>query len=181
MRINFIKFCHHCEKPIEDPGEYFFIGYWDPGKKNTNTFHFHKECFKEIAGEEYEIQRSSLIRYYQASKNGKINTTYNQRENVGRYYATRGISLQNIKREFRHTISNCYYVDIDMENCQPRLLYQLCLKLKISCERLGEYVMNRDEILMDIDEDRDVGKNVILSLIFNGGKSYKNNTKIITG
>ena len=132
------------------------------------------EDFKEFIGEEYEIQRSSLIRYYQASKNGKINTTYNQRENVGRYYATRGISLQNIKREFRHTISNGYYLDIDMENCQPRLLYQLCLKLKISCERLGEYVMNRDKILMGIDEDRDVGKNVILSLIFNGGKSYKN-------
>jgi hypothetical protein len=45
--------CEFCGKNVEDDKPFFYIGYWDRYRKMTSVLHYHTQCFKEIAGEEY--------------------------------------------------------------------------------------------------------------------------------
>ena len=46
----------------------------------------------------------------------------------GRVYATKSLSLGSIRKEVRHTLVKDIYVDIDIENCHPMILRQVCKK-----------------------------------------------------
>lgn len=93
--------------------------------------------------------------------------------------------LAFLERKARNTLAEDYYFDIDFENCAPSILYQLCQKLGIKAEILGDYVDNRTEILKDFMEcykcDRTTAKQLFTSLMFLGSyKTWekKNNIKI---
>jgi len=45
--------CYHCNKPIEETGEYCFIGHWNGGSQNSKTVRYHSSCFQEIAGSKF--------------------------------------------------------------------------------------------------------------------------------
>ena len=98
---------------------------------------------------------------YGFSKNSK---TY------GRLFA-KSASLQNLPREFRGALAYGLYHDIDIKNAHPTFLNQYCQKKGIKSEYLNEYVNNRDEIILKLNEkfnnEIDV-KNLILTVI-NGG------------
>ena len=116
------------------------------------------------------------------STNGKVKTSYHQANgrNMGRYFADGGISLQSICREVRHTISSEYYNDVDIINCHPVILRFLCYQNKIECEKLNDYIENREkhiaELMADNEIDRDTAKMIFLSLI-NGGNGDYNSLK----
>ena len=61
---------------------------------------------------------------YRMSKNG-----------IGRLYSVGG-SLQGMHRTVRHTIGRDIYTDIDIVNCHPVILVQLCEKWGYPCEYL---------------------------------------------
>jgi len=50
----------------------------------------------------------------------------------GRVYANKSLSLGSIRKEVRHTLAKEKYVDIDIENCHPIILKQLCDKNDIN-------------------------------------------------
>lgn len=97
--------------------------------------------------EKKKLYHTKLSNYLRKTRNGKAKIIYKQTtQNRGRYFCEGG-SLQNHMRQFRHTIAEEYYYDLDMENAHPNLLHQYCLKNDIPCEWLGRYATDRDSFL----------------------------------
>ena len=65
----------------------------------------------------------------------------------GRVSPGGGLSLGLVRCEPRHTVAKDLYVDIDMKNCFPSILHQLCIRHKIECSKLSKYVEQREEWL----------------------------------
>lgn len=103
------------------------------------------------------------------------NTVHYKQSNMGRLKA---LGLQSMPRQWRHSISNEFYNDIDIVNAHPVILQFLCKILNQPCPMLDIYVDNRDEVLADISEDRDKAKTIILKLTNGGGgpgvREFKN-------
>lgn len=130
-----------------------------------------------------------LSNYLKASKpiNDKhscISVTYNKSKNsngYGRMFSHRGLSLQSLPREIRHTISNELYVDIDIVNCHPNLLIQYAEKNNLRCKYIKLYSDNREDFFKkfknECNLDRDYIKKSILAIL-NGspGKSILKKT-----
>lgn len=108
---------------------------------------------------------------------GQFKVSYYQCNNQGRHFAKSALGLQPFKREIRQTIA-VDYVDIDISNCHPVILYHMCKEDNIECDKLLDYICNRDKRLAEIDEANKCGtdkaKQIYLSLI-NGGKYDYNN------
>lgn len=116
-------------------------------------------------------------KYLHRSRNGKIVVDYKQKEGKGRFCSIGSMSLQNIPREVRHTISKEYYVDIDMSNAHPIILSWLCKKNGFKCDELDNYILNRENLLKKIKKDnksidREQGKKLYLSLTNGGNKDF---------
>ena len=124
--------------------------------------------------DEYEFNEeteNTLKLYYESlNKKGQKKVIYNQsKENKNRYFG--GICLTSIKRKVRNSIMPNNILDIDMENSHPRILLYLCKKHKIDCEKLNEYINNREYFLSKISDNRKEAKTLILQML-NGG--FKN-------
>lgn len=108
-------------------------------------------------------------------KSDIIHTKYNFSKNLcdyGRLFP-QNPSLASLPREFRNSIADNNYYDIDMQCCHPNLLSQYCKKNGIRSEILDKYIENRKDIITDLCKesgiDKEEAKQVFLSLI-NGGK-----------
>ena len=70
-------------------------------------------------------------------------------------------------------------LDIDMENSHPRILLYLCKKHKIDCEKLNEYINNREYFLSKISDNRKEAKTLILQMLNGGFKNKYSDNKDI--
>ena len=126
---------------------------------------------------------NTATKLLQKSTNGLVKVNYHQPggRNFGRFFADGGVSLQSICREIRHSISSEFYDDLDVVNAHPVILRFLCVQNKIDCEKLNDYIENREEHIADLlkenDIDRDDAKRVFLSLINGGAGDYSALTK----
>jgi hypothetical protein len=102
----------------------------------------------------------------------KIIVKYNQKNEVGRYFAQHALSLQSLPREIRQTIARDYYIDIDIKNCHPSILLQYATKNNIECDTLKYFINNRDLIYKKLSKkygiDKSVSKFQFLKIL-NGG------------
>jgi hypothetical protein len=89
--------------------------------------------------------------------------------------------------EIRKILAEKYYNDLDIKNCHPVIIYNLCLKHGITkCSYLKKFIENREQILNQIVEDnpeghmnedriedkrmdRDVAKRFLLTFFFGSG------------
>ncbi len=94
----------------------------------------------------------------------------------GRWYASKGIGLQNILNIVRHTICDDKWIDIDQVNSHPSILQQLFAKHKLQSDKLDYLISNREEFLKSIMDEliitRSEAKTIIITVI-NGGSTYK--------
>ena len=130
---------------------------------------------RRFKGKEYEHYDAFMMasKFLKKSRNGHVKVLYNQKRNIGRYYAVKSLSLQCITRQIRQTICNDYYLDIDMKNCHPTILKFICDECGISCPILSRYVSDRKKFFKKNNVTKSVGKITLLSII-NGGKiAYK--------
>ena len=83
-------------------------------------------------------EKQQLEKYYEKCKNGKVPVTYKKVKGnpFGRADPEHSLSLFTIRREVRHTISKTFYIDIDIKNCHPEILYQICKANDIPCDLL---------------------------------------------
>ena len=134
-------------------------------------------CERKHNKSKQEIQqqlRASFLTIKKKLKGEFINVTYSYSvPNFGRVYAKKPYcSIGSLPREIRGTLACDYYVDIDITNCHPTLLVQLCDRYKINCSKLRDYVNNRDEYLAKVqssfDVDRDAAKVLFLELMYGG-------------
>ena len=88
---------------------------------------YHLLNNKDEYGSIIKNNEDLLKKYLYKSRNNKISVYYKQK-NKGRYYADKQLSLQMIPSVIRKTISNNFYIDIDISNCHPVILSNICKK-----------------------------------------------------
>lgn len=136
-----------------------------------------KVSFKRVY-EPLKICRS----YLNKSKGGQVSVTYNQHDKQGRMHANKGLSLQIIPREIRHTIARDNYVDIDMVNSGPNILSNLCKKYGFDCDYIDDYIEDRQKHINDLGLSKSEGKMLFIMIIFGNESDYKklqNKTKFL--
>lgn len=81
-------------------------------------------------------------------------------------------SYITLRKEIRHTFAKDLYIDIDIVNCHPTILYQILTSNNITCKTLKEYIEQRDHKLKQICETYnvsiDVAKNLFIRIIYGG-------------
>ena len=87
-------------------------------------------------------------------------------------YPAKSLSICSVRREIRHTLAHNKYVDIDIANCHPELLKQICDHNKIKTRYLKQYVENREALLEQTqthyDCSRDDAKRLFIILTYYG-------------
>jgi hypothetical protein len=101
----------------------------------------------------------ALKDYVRNSQDGMRKVTYKRAEHgFGRLYAKGRSSLQSLPRRIRHTVAGHLYWDIDICNCHPTILSQLCRKHGIAHPYLEQYVVNRDSMLEETSTHYNVNR-----------------------
>ena len=124
--------------------------------------------------ENYQNEKHQLEEIAKRVKNNKLtNVKYKKASyNYGRVFPNKSISLGALRREVRHTLCYDIYTDIDIENCHPQLLKQICAKNNIFCPNLKHYVDNRAQILAETQAfynvSRDNAKKLFIRLAYFG-------------
>lgn len=133
----------------------------------------------------YESEREQLLNYKKLIVGTEARVKYTMKKTIsyGRVIPNQGLGLFNIRRELRQTLSKDYYVDIDVENCHPVILSQICEKNNIECKFLDEYINNRKNILEETMNkyncSRDVAKRLFIRLMYFGAfKNWAKENKI---
>jgi hypothetical protein len=122
----------------------------------------------------YENERHHLETYKRCINDDLVKVSYNKHKllKIGRVYAKKSLSAINLRREIRGSIFNGNYIDIDIVNCHPNIIYQLAVVLKIECKNLEEYIKNRENVLLEIQTyyniNRDIAKELFIRLLYFG-------------
>jgi hypothetical protein len=126
----------------------------------------------ELNNEYFNILQS----YKKLNKANKVQVLYNQKYNgMGRLYAKNNgaRTLQNMPRELRNTLARGRYIDLDMVNALPTILYEECKKHNIKSPLLRKYNKYRDtklqELMSEFNCDRNVAKELPNRLMNGGG------------
>ena len=126
-----------------------------------------------------EVTNIAKNYYNSLDEFGRKRVVYKQKhKHKDRYYAV-GSALTYLKKEIRNSIVPKNLKDIDMINCHPVILLNLCEKNNLKCNILKDYVENRDLILETFGDDRKVIKEIFLSILNGGFKNiYSNDDRI---
>jgi len=91
---------------------------------------FNNPCCKM-----YENEKAQLQKYLCKLKNNLVTVKYKRssKSKYGRVFPVASLGLISIRREIRHTLAKDSMVDIDMENCHPVILVQICEANGIRC------------------------------------------------
>ena len=142
---------------------------------------------------EFESEKQQLMMIRNLVKKNKLKVSYKRPKYIlGRVYPSKSLSLCSLRRQVRHTPAYDNYVDIDIANCHPEILNQLCIHHDIKARYLNDYVNKRNEILQDTmniyDYNRDEAKKLFISLMYYGrlevgskkkGKSHQNSYNFV--
>lgn len=120
---------------------------------------------------------------YQPNPNselGRVSVRYEPKpaNRLGRVYQKlRGKGLQQQSKIVRYILSHknngeCLYVDIDIVNCHPVIIIQLCKKYGFNCDVIEKYVNNREPILKEVMKrhkcTRGQAKKLFIRLLYSG-------------
>ena len=126
-----------------------------------------------INGNDFDVEVNNLAKNYYDSLDdlGRKKLQYKQKfKQKDRYYGV-GSCLTYLKKEIRNSIMPKNIRDIDMINCHPMILLNLCQKNKVKCNLLKNYVENRNMILDTFGDNKKEVKEFFLTVL-NGG--FKN-------
>ena len=122
----------------------------------------------------FDNEKQQLEKYLKLVKNNEASITYTQTKNIkyGRVCPKNALGLFSIRREIRHTLARDNYIDIDIVNCHPVLLYQICDFYEIKCKYLKQYIDNRTELLNEVmtkyNVSKDDAKQLFIQLLYYG-------------
>lgn len=140
---------------------------------------------KLLLSSDLDEQIKKQLKSYYAKRdkdNSVIPVNYVYSKNMidrGRLFAQHNLSLQNFRKDIRHTLAKDIYYDIDMCNSGPTILLQYCKKHNIKTKYLDKYVNDRETTLSMFENfhkiDREDAKEFVIKLMFLG--SYSINKK----
>lgn len=139
----------------------------------------------KYAAKKYTSEKKQLQKYRETIINGRAVINYNRVQNInfGRCNPRYSVGLFSIRREIRHTLAKNYFEDIDIDNCHPVILEQICIKNTIECDVLHDYIINRQEWFNLVNETwdikkivnndkvlmKDIPKNLFIRIMYHGG------------
>jgi hypothetical protein len=106
--------------------------------------------------------------YLACSYDYKREILYRQREGKGRYFATT-YGLQGMPREIRGAICSEFYSDIDIVNCGPTILLNICSKNDIETPILADYVKDRSAFIKYSRFGLAEFKELVIKRLYGGG------------
>lgn len=135
-----------------------------------------------FSAKNFTNEKEQLYKYIEYINDGIVKVKYTKTKDMdgwGRVFPLGSLGLYSIRRQIRHTLAKEYYIDIDIENCHPVLLYQLCEQKNESAKALKKYIKHRNDylnmvsecFLMHIEdkhERRDKAKNLFIRLLYFG-------------
>ena len=134
-----------------------------------------KEKLKYLLdNDDYNEEVNNLARNYYESLDdlGRKRIHYKQKfKHKDRYYGV-GSCLSYLKKEIRNSIIPKNIKDIDMINCHPVILLNICQKNKLKCNILKNYVENRNIILDSFGDNRKTVKELFLTILNGGFKKF---------
>ena len=141
-----------------------------------------KEKLKYILdNNDFDIEVNNLAKNYydRLDDLGRKRIQYKQKCKCKNQYYGVGSCLSYLKKEIRNSIMPKNIKDIDMINCHPVILLNLCQKNEIIFNVLKNYVENRDLILDSYGNNRKSVNEMFLTIL-NGGfkEKYSNDNRI---
>jgi hypothetical protein len=120
--------------------------------------------------------KQQLKKYHKKRVNGNcVESVYDYSKDyprIGRVYVAGSVGLQGFEREVRNALAKDLYFDVDMENAHPTILLKICTDKGWVCDRLRNYVENREQVLADIEShygaSRKDAKNLMIRMMFLG-------------
>jgi hypothetical protein len=128
----------------------------------------------------FENEKEQLLKYKNLiNQDNEAVVRYNKTEDMGDYgrvHPKGAVGLFSIRRQLRQTLSKDYYIDIDIKNCHPEILLQLCIQrgftIKDNVKCLNKYVIKREKILLAVENcygvNRDTSKQLFIRLMYFG-------------
>lgn len=122
----------------------------------------------------YENEKQQLQQYKKIIKNGYALVKYEKIKSLGfgRVQPYKALGLISLRREIRQTLAKNTYEDIDVENCHPVIIYNLCLANGWVCSELEFYIKNRDKclarVMKNMNCSRDEAKKLYIILMYFG-------------
>ena len=134
----------------------------------------------------YCTEKNQLKNYANNIKFGRAFVKYDKvrkLNNYGRVFPSRSLGLFSFRKQIRGALAFGQYVDIDIVNCHPILLLQICKSNNIECKYLEKYVNKRDKYLNLIIDHYNVDKAkakelFIILLYFGSFKRWAEDNKI---
>jgi len=136
-----------------------------------------KEDVNVISKKFFSNERQQLEKY-KSLNNGKLENneriiTYKKPYiKYSRSYPNKALGLIGFSKELRHTLVSDTYIDIDIVNCHPIMLYQILNDNGVSCDKLKDYILNRDiwikEVMETYNCSRDEAKELFIILLYGG-------------
>jgi len=137
-------------------------------------------------GKRAEEAREQFRTWYEdflkrGKSNGDINVgyyrKYQKERPKGRRICQGSKGLQMMDRRYRHIICKDYYLDVDVCNCHPTILQQVCVTFGWECPILKYYNENRKALMKDLieknpDLDDEEVKHVIMCVMNGGYEGY---------
>jgi hypothetical protein len=100
-----------------------------------------------------------------SKNNHKVNYSYSKNKNIGRLQSIEP-SIQRLYNGFRGVLCDGIMWDLDMVNCHPVILMNLCKENNIKYNLLFDYINDREtflsELMTDYDINRSMAKQVLL-------------------
>ena len=134
--------------------------------ENLEKLRYSKKLLGESTRDKNMI--GLLDMYSKRVFNGMVNVLY-KLEGYGRLKnvikGDIGFSYTNMSRSARNLLSSKFYDYYDINNAQPRIIYNLCKKLNIPAPAIFDYVLNRDNYIVEIINRTGKSKKDIKSML----------------
>lgn len=132
---------------------------------------------QKLASQLYLNEKQQLLTYLQKydKKINAIKVLYKKpRHKYGRVFPDKSLGLTCFSKKVRNTLIKDKYIDIDLSNAQPKIIYNICKSNNIldKCPCIEKYVLERDiilnEVMTNYDVSRNDAKNLFIRMAFFG-------------
>jgi hypothetical protein len=132
---------------------------------------YNNEFVKKI----YQTEKEQLKKYAELIKFGYAYVKYEKTRklmNYGRVFPSRSLGLFSFRKQIRGALAYGLYVDIDISNCHPTLLYQIAVSNNIECKYLKKYINDRDKylniVMTHYNVSKDQAKELFIMMLYFG-------------
>ena len=130
---------------------------------------------QKLAAKLYSNEKQQLTSYLNKNdkKHNAIKVIYKKpRHKYGRVFPDKSLGLTSLSKKIRNTLIKDKYIDIDLSNAQPKIIYNICKSNNIECSNIEKYIFHRDKVLNDVMEtygvSRNDAKNLFIRMAFFG-------------